>query len=390
MFKNITAWKLIRRKGTGPYILRFTTVAGKVSERKTSESNKRKAERISLKLLQQADIDIEAAQHEEDRELNGWQEFCQRYIDEKLAFGPKKTLQAFNTARNRLDDLCPGLEWVKDLDERVFSLFALRLRQEGKSVSTVHAYRNHLMGALKWARQVRIIDKRPDPPPIGKIDDPARGRPITREEAERIAMQLPSVVGEKYADRWAWNLEALWRSGFRLGETFNFFWEPTDEGHYIVDLMSDRPMIQIKARAEKARQNRLIPMAPDFASLLRSIDEPKRRGLVFRWTVSTGDSMSIKTVGKYISQCGRQANVVVSERDGKKRCATAHDFRRSFGARWSPKVMPDTLRVMMRHASISTTLEYYVQANATKHADALFEAVGDMADVETPVLSAKL
>jgi hypothetical protein len=43
----------------------------------------------------------------------------------------------------------------------------------------------------------------------------------------------------------------------------------------------------------------------------------------------------------------------------------------------------------MRHASISTTLEYYVQANATKHADALFEAVGDMSDVETPVLSSK-
>ena len=100
--------------------------------------------------------------------------------------------------------------------------------------------------------------------------------------------------------------------------------------------------------------------------------------------------MSIKTVGKYISQCGRQAGVVVSDRDGKKRYASSHEFRRSFGARWSPKVMPDTLRVMMRHASISTTLEYYVQANATKHADALFEAVGDMSDVETPVLTATL
>ena len=52
--------------------------------------------------------------------------------------------------------------------------------------------------------------------------------------------------------------------------------------------------------------------------------------------------------------------------------------------------MPDTLRVLMRHASISTTLEYYVQANATKHADALYDAVGDMADVETPVLTANL
>ena len=390
MFKHISTWKLIRRKGRGPYILRFTTVTGKVGERKTSETAKRKAEKVIVGLLQKADEDIEAAQHEENRELNGWDEFCARYIDEKLAFGPWKTRQAFETARNRLNELCPGLEWVTDLDERVFSLFALRLRQEGKSISTVHAYRNHLMGALKWARQVRLIDSRPDPPPIGKIDDPARGRPITREEAERMAMQLPSVVTEQYADRWAWNLEALWRSGFRLGETFKFYWEPTEAGHYILNLDSDRPLIQIKARAEKARQNRQIPMTPDFASLLRSVKKSKRRDLVFRWTLSKGDSMSIKTVGKYISQCGRQAGVVVSDRDGKKRYASSHEFRRSFGARWSPKVMPDTLRVMMRHASISTTLEYYVQANATKHADALFEAVGDMSDVETPVLTATL
>jgi integrase len=389
MFKHITTWKLIRRKGCGPYILRFTTFAGKVGERRTAETSKRKADKVVIGLLQQADIDIEAAQHEEERELNGWDEFCLRYIDEKLQFGPKKTMIAFKTARNRLNELCPGLEWVVDLDERVFSLFALRLRQEGKSISTVHAYRNHLMGALKWARQVRIIDKRPDPPPIGKIDDPSRGRPITREEAERIAMQLPSIVGEDFAERWAWNLEALWRSGFRLGETFKFFWEPTNAGHYVVDLQSTRPMIQITASAEKARKNRMIPMTPDFALLLRSVQKNKRHDLVFKWPVTTGYSMSIQTVGRYISRCGRQANVVVSDKNGFVKCATAHDFRRSFGARWSPKVMPDTLRVMMRHASISTTLEYYVQANATKHADALFEAVGDMSDVETPVLSSK-
>ena len=389
LFQNITTWKLIRRKGVGPYVLRFTTVTGKVGERKTNESTKRKAEKVSFDLLKQADVDIEETQHKEDRELNGWEEFCQRYIDEKLAFGPYKTQQAFETSRNRLNDLVPGIEWVKDLDERAFSLFALRLRQEGKSVSTVHAYRNHLMGSLKWARQVRIIDRRPDPPPIGKIDDPSRGRPITREEAERIAMQLPSVVGAEYSERWAWNLEALWRSGFRLGETFKFFWEPTNEGHYIVDLESPRPMIQIAARAEKARQNRMIPMAPDFASLLRSVKKSKRRDLVFRWPVTTGFSMSIQTVGHNISICGRRANVVVSEKNGKIKCATAHDFRRSFGARWSPLVMPDTLRVMMRHASISTTLEYYVQANATAHADALYAAVGDMADEPTPVLSSK-
>ena len=392
MFKHISAWKLIQRKGIGPYILRFTRSDGRIGERKTKEMSRKKAERVSLELLSAADLEIEAELTKQARELNGWEEFCERYIAEKLAFGPYKTLQAFDTSRNRLADLVPGVEWVSDLDESVFSLFALRLRQEGKSVATVHAYRQHLMGSLKWAKQVRIIDRRPDPPPIGRDDNPAKGRPITREEAERVAMQLPSVVGEQFAERWAWNLEALWRSGFRLGETFCFYWEPTSEGHYVVDLASSRPMIQISAKAEKARQNRLIPMAPDFAELLRAVKPAKRRGLVFRWTLSrygqTFDSEAINTVGTRISICGKKAGVIVAEKNGKTKFASAHDFRRSFGARWSPLVMPDTLRVLMRHASISTTLEFYVMANATAHADALYKAVGP--DPEpSPILSAR-
>lgn len=388
MFNHISAWKLIRRQGKGPYFVRFTKTDGKIGERKTSATTRGKAEREAFELLRLADESIEAALHQENRELNGWQEFCRRYVAEKLEFGPYKTRQAFETARNRLDDLVPGIEWVSDLDERVFSLFALRLREEGKSVATIHAYRNHLMSSLKWARQVRIIDRRPDPPPIGRAENPARGRPITREEAERIAAQLPSIVGEEFAERWAWNLEALWRSGFRLGETFAFTWEAKDHCHSVLDLDSARPMIQISARAEKARQNRIIPMAPDFAELLRAVPKMKRRDQVFRWTLSTGDSRSIKTVGKYISLAGRAARVVVSEKNGKTKFASAHDFRRAFGARWSPRVMPDTLRVLMRHASIKTTLEYYVQENAKNHAEALYAAIDERAE-PSPILSAR-
>ena len=230
------------------------------------------------------------------------------------------------------------------------------------------------MSALKWAKKLELIDRRPDPPEIGREDNPARGRAITREEAERVALQLPSVVGEEYAERWAWNLEALWRSGFRLGETFTFTWEPTQGNHYILDLDTKRPMIHIAAKAEKAGRERLVPMTPDFAELLRDVNPAKRRGQVFRWTLSKGDSTSPKTVGKRISQCGRQARVVVAEKDGKTKYASAHDWRRSFGCRWSPLVMPDTLRVLMRHASIKTTLEFYVWENARNHSDVLNKA----------------
>ena len=54
--------------------------------------------------------------------------------------------------------------------------------------------------------------------------------------------------------------------------------------------------------------------------------------------------------------------------------ASAHDLRRSFGARWAPRVMPATLRELMRHDSIETTMRYYVGANAKSTAAALWDA----------------
>ena len=37
-------------------------------------------------------------------------------------------------------------------------------------------------------------------------------------------------------------------------------------------------------------------------------------------------------------------------------CASAHDLRRSFGFRWSCRVMPTVLGKLMRHESIETTM----------------------------------
>lgn len=38
--------------------------------------------------------------------------------------------------------------------------------------------------------------------------------------------------------------------------------------------------------------------------------------------------------------------------------ASAHDLRRSFGFRWSRRVMPTILRELMRHESIDTTMRF--------------------------------
>ena len=60
-----------------------------------------------------------------------------------------------------------------------------------------------------------------------------------------------------------------------------------------------------------------------------------------------------------------------------KKTASAHDLRRAFGYRWSRLVKTTQLKELMRHASIETTLTYYVGENAESTAEELWAALGD-------------
>ena len=59
---------------------------------------------------------------------------------------------------------------------------------------------------------------------------------------------------------------------------------------------------------------------------------------------------------------------------GKKKYASAHDFRRAFGDRWALRVMPPVLMQLMRHESIETTMRYYVGRSVQATADVVWEA----------------
>ncbi|QDU05432.1 hypothetical protein V6x_51690 [Gimesia chilikensis] len=88
------------------------------------------------------------------------------------------------------------------------------------------------------------------------------------------------------------------------------------------------------------------------------------------------------TVSKQIVDVGEKANVVVGDKGNidketgkrKPRYASAHDLRREFGERWSLKVMPDVLTLLMRHSNIDTTMKYYVGRNAQKAVEVIWEA----------------
>ena len=52
--------------------------------------------------------------------------------------------------------------------------------------------------------------------------------------------------------------------------------------------------------------------------------------------------------------------------------ASAHDLRRTFASRWAKRVAPAILQKLMRHASIQTTMGYYVDLDVDEMADELW------------------
>jgi integrase len=73
---------------------------------------------------------------------------------------------------------------------------------------------------------------------------------------------------------------------------------------------------------------------------------------------------------------GKKSAVVVhvDPATGRKKYASAHDFRRAFGDRWALRVMPRVLMQLMRHESIETTMRYYVGRSVQATADVVWEA----------------
>ena len=77
------------------------------------------------------------------------------------------------------------------------------------------------------------------------------------------------------------------------------------------------------------------------------------------------------------SACHRQASWGVLINDCDKKFASAHDLRRSFGTRWAKRNIPiASLRKLMRHSNIQTTMEFYAIIDAQDLAGELWTNFG--------------
>jgi hypothetical protein len=92
-------------------------------------------------------------------------------------------------------------------------------------------------------------------------------------------------------------------------------------------------------------------------------------------TCATSTPVEIDKVSAVIAEIGQKANVVVKKANGK--FASAHNLRRAFSARWTERLKPIVLRQLMRHAAVQTTMNYYVNLDASEVANQLWAEWGN-------------
>ncbi|WP_417383234.1 tyrosine-type recombinase/integrase [Gimesia sp.] len=314
-----------------------------------------------------------------------WKDFRDRYETEEAAGLAERTQQKIGTVFNYVETHCNPKRLV-NLNETAISKLVKKLRKQGLEDVTIKNSLGHLKAAFNWAKSQKLIAKVPDFPKFkrARTKKAMRGRPITLEELERMISTIPEVVkypGESEKSRqrkteivasWEFYLWGLWWSGLRLEESLNLFWDREDG--ICIDLTGEFPMFRIRAEAEKGNKDRLLPMTPEFYDFLQQVPGDERTGPVFNPEAMRRhtDRMLPSSVSKMVASFGERANVVVGDKgnidketgERKPRYASAHDLRRSFGFRWSRRVKVFELKELMRHESIATTQEFYVEENA--------------------------
>lgn len=358
--------RVMRPQRRDVYVAYWTDpVTGKRRQKSTGQTKRREAERFAARL------ETELIDHDNITELT-WTEFKQRL--ESLYAGQRKKTIANTKSTIRLIEKIIDPRSVSVIGTKEIAAVQEHLRKRRPKVSeaTVKRHSSEIRKLLNWAHHNGYLSKVPH------INMPRgvptmKGRPITAEEFERMLDACHDVLQPHQVDSWQFLLKGIWWSGLRLNEAMLLHW--TDDSDITVDLSRKRPLFVIAAHAEKANQDRRLPMAPEFSELLETVPESQRRGYIFKPLSQHNARPLTDWVGKRICKIGQTANVVVAKHKSKTKYASAHDLRRSFGERWSDRVMPKVLMVMMRHASIETTMKYYTSRDASTVAESVWEAV---------------
>ena len=362
--------------GRANLYMRYTDpVTGKQVTKSTGKNRRKEAVRVAAKW----EADLQEGRYKAPSKVT-WFEFRDRYEREVLSSLAKRTEGKVSAMFNAVEEYL-NPQKLAALTADSISRLQARLRERGLAESTIKGHLSHLQSALNWSVRVGLLTEAPkiDMPRRARKSKVMKGRPITTEEFERMLDKVPAVVGDNPTRIHSWRhyMTGLWWGGLRLEESLNLYWDRDDRLQ--VDLTGQFPMLRIPAALEKGNRDRLLAIAPEFAEFLLSTPHDERVGRVFNPLPASlsGPPLRPHRVSQLGSRIGQAAGVKVSTdtTSGKVKYASLHDLRRSFGERWAPRVMPQTLMELMRHESIETSLKFYVGRNAQATAETLYAAV---------------
>lgn len=338
-------------------------LTGRDVTKSAGTDNVRKAERVAAEW--EAEL---AAKGVLEREMS-WEVFRVYYEDTHLASKSPKTASLATTAMNWFEKSIGKPKRIDMISSLVIARLVTDWRERGIRETTIASYLRQLRAALGWAHKMRLIRERPVFAMPSSSARFMRGRPINIKEC-RVLLQTARAVRPSDWRQWVRFLRGLWYSGLRLEEAIKLSW--TDPP-LRVDLDGGKyPRLIIHHYGQKSRKDEVAPLAPDFATWLRRTPSERRVGRVLPIHSTWGSDRLVNApnrVGRILSEIGTTSKIVVNE-EGKH--VSAHDMRRSFGTRWAARVKPLTLKRLMRHASIETTLRYYVEQDADDVAEELW------------------
>lgn len=302
-----------------------------------------------------------------------WSRFREECLGRLLLKAKPDTRRMYGIVFNAIEKyLSPAV--MSDLTARAISKLQTNWRTQqhkGKprpvSETSIRTYSIHLQKALRWAKGQGMLQDVP------AIELPAKsakakGRPLSGEEFDRMYTAIDKVIGREPArDGWRRLLKGLYLSSLRLDEYLKLTWN--DPTLMRVDLDGDFPALIIPCYTEKGKENRIIPIPKDFANLLNEVPTKQRTASVVRLVSQKKNTASPRNrdyISKKISKFGKSAGIIVGRyENGNIKFASAHDLRRSAGARWARQVRNlFDLQTLMRHKDPRTTRTYYAHEDA--------------------------
>jgi len=281
----------------------------------------------STKTKRRRDAERLAAKLEED--LNGgktvfriatWEEFQKEYESTVYPSQKAKTKSTTQSTFNLIRDVIHPARATSIESDDVRKL-ASHLRERGVSEFTVARHLTELRKILRWGLAQKFLKELPAisvPRPKGR-----KGRDVTAEEFERMLMAATAILPEGIVDGWKFYLNGLWWGGLRLVESLLLDWE--DDTHICVEIDRRRPMFRIQATDDKGGRFRMLPMAPEFAELLRTVPAAERTGTVFQPHSKIGPFVPLPNhVSRIISAIGEKAGVKVMERGESVKSEVIH------------------------------------------------------------------